>query len=149
MIFQLASLCMVTFQLANFQFDLNAIAQASALRIVDCLLEGTLIADLCRRRRQDATFAEFERQVRNMVLYLDGDCGLARVVAGRLVARKRERCDADSEPAGDHSARFLGSLCVRSVGSDRRHGFLLGVGRGLWHLHVLRKSCVPVDPAMP
>jgi beta-lactamase regulating signal transducer with metallopeptidase domain len=25
--------------------------------------------------------------------------------------------------------------------------FLLGVGRGLWHLHALRKSCVPVDLA--
>jgi beta-lactamase regulating signal transducer with metallopeptidase domain len=25
--------------------------------------------------------------------------------------------------------------------------FLAGVGRGLWHLHVLRKTCVPVNPA--
>src|ERR1019366_44497 len=25
---------------------------------------------------------------------------------------------------------------------------LLGVGRGLWHLHILRKSCIPVDTAL-
>ena len=34
------------------------------------------------------------------------------------------------------------------VGRDRRLVLLAESARGLWHLHVLRRSCVPVDPAL-
>ena len=152
MIFQLASLCMVTFQLANFQFDLNAIAQASTLHIVDCLLEGTLIAVFAAAvlratalRSSGARFAIWFSALVSIAA-LPFLAGVSRAASFPAAAR----------PGAFLSARTLApalslpiswALYAFAAWAAIAAWFLLGVGRGLWHLHALRKSCVPVDPA--
>jgi beta-lactamase regulating signal transducer with metallopeptidase domain len=130
-------------------FELNAIAQASTLRIVaytiiDCLLEGTFIAlfagailRMSPRQNSAARFAVwFSALVAIAVLPLCGAAWLAR--------------------AGNTSAEAVSHPTISVPGSWATYLFaawaaiaawqLLGVGRSLRHLYVLRKSCVAVDP---
>ncbi len=123
---------------------LNAIAQASAVQIVDCLVEGTLIAifaglvlGVARRQNSSARFAVwFSALMAIAILPLFGSAWWSRM--GSISAN-----DAGSviRVPGSWALYALGAWAVIAVWS------LIGVGRSLGHLYVLRKSCLRVDPA--
>lgn len=131
-------------------FELNAIAQASTLRIfgytiVDCLVEGTLVAlfagailRVSPRQQSGARFAVwFSALVAIAALPLFGASWWSR--AGNISA------EAVSHPPisvpGSWASYFFAAWAAIAVWQ------LMGVGRSLWHLYVLRRSCVAVDPA--
>jgi len=131
-------------------FELNAIAHASTLRIVDyqivdCLLEGTLVAlfaggilRLSSRQNSGARFAVwFSALVAIAVLPLFGAAWWPNAgnISGETVARP-----AISMPSSWAIYLFAGWTVIAAW-------HLLGVGRSLWHLYTLRKSGVAVDPA--
>ena len=122
----------------------TAIAQTSTAQMVDCLVEGTLIAvfagavlSLTRRQNSGTRFAVWFS-------------ALIAIAALPFVS-------ALAWPHAGISAGVAGTAAVTLPSSWALYaaaawaaiaGWLLaGVGRGLWHLHVLRKSCVPVDAA--
>ncbi|HEY4762356.1 MAG TPA: M56 family metallopeptidase [Candidatus Sulfotelmatobacter sp.] len=124
-------------------FNLHAIAQISALQIVDCLVQGTLIAiffalmlGMARRQNADTRFAVwFSALMAIATLPLFGSWG-------RHVGI----------PAGSASPSTIilpGSWALYLFGTWAviAAGLLMGIVRGLWHLHVLRKSSVPLRPA--
>ena len=124
-------------------FELNSIAQVSAAGIADCLLEGTLIAlfaslMLRAARRQDSG-------TRFALLF-----AALMVIA---VAPFAGRAWAGASGAASHSSfsrawlTLPGSWAVYALGlwSVIAAWGLARVGLGLWHVHVLRRSCVPVD----
>jgi beta-lactamase regulating signal transducer with metallopeptidase domain len=132
---------------AAFHFNavaLNAIAQASALQIVDTLVEGTLIAifaglvlSVARRQTSGARFAVwFSALMAIAALPLFG---------GSLWSHM------SSHPANSSGSVITlpGSWALYAVWAWAAIAALslLGVVRGLLHLHVLRKSCRPVDLA--
>jgi len=130
------------FTLSAF-FDWNAIAQASTLQIVDCLVEGTLIAifaglvlGVARRQNSGTRFAVWFSALISIAILplLDGSwwSHAAGVPAGTV-----------GQPAitlpGTWAVYLLGVWAVIA-------GWLLiGVARGMWHLHILRKRCLAVE----
>ncbi len=126
-------------------FDLNAIAQASAVQIVDCLAGGTLIAifagsllGVARRQNSGTRFAVwFSALMAIAALPLFGSSWWSHAASNPAAV--------GSQPGimlpASWALYLFGAWAAAAIWS------LLGVGRGLWHLHVLRKSCVPVDPA--
>ncbi len=126
-------------------FSLHAIAQLSTLRIVDCLVEGTLITFFAglvlraaRLRNSSARFAVwFSALLALAALPL---LGAAAWSHARIPTQSLNR-SAITLPG--YWAIYLFGAWAAIAASQ-----LAGVGRGLWHLHVLRKSCVPVDPAV-
>jgi beta-lactamase regulating signal transducer with metallopeptidase domain len=132
---------------AAFHFSsvaLNAIAQTSALQIVDCLVEGTLIAifaglvlGVARRQNSGTRFAVwFSALLAIATLPLFG---------GSLWSHMR---GVPANTAGS-VITLPGSWALYAVGAWAAIAAwcLLGVVRSLWHLHVLRQSCRPVDLA--
>jgi beta-lactamase regulating signal transducer with metallopeptidase domain len=123
--------------------DWNAIAQASALQIVDCLVEGTLIAifaglvlGAARRQNSGTRFAVwFSALVAIATVPLLGGWPHGAGVPAETVGRP-----AITLPVS--WALYLFGAWAVAAG-----WFLIGVARGLWHLHVLRQGCVPVDAA--
>jgi len=127
-------------------FEPGAIAQMSALRIVDCLLEGTLIAifagTVVRMPRLQNSSAKF-------AIWFSALMAIAALPAlsgaswwqGSGIATQTLSRPAITLP-GSCALYVFGAWAAIAA------WFLLGVGRGLWHLRVLRRSCVPVDPAM-
>lgn len=122
---------------------LNAIAQTSAVQIVDCLVEGTLIAifaglvlGVARRQNSGTRFAVwFSTLMAIAALPLFGGSLWSQV--------------------GSISAKDVGSVIIvpgswalYAVGTWAAIASwsLLGVARSLWHLHIIRRSCLPVDP---
>jgi beta-lactamase regulating signal transducer with metallopeptidase domain len=126
-------------------FNLNAIAQTSAVQIVDCLVEGTLIAifaglmlGLARRQNSRTRFAVwFSALIAIAASPLLGGAWWPRAASISAATVSRP---AVTLP-GSWALYLLGAWAAIAA------WFLAGVGRGLWHLHVLRKSCVPVAPA--
>lgn len=124
--------------------NLNAIAQASAVQIVDCLVAGTLIAMftglvLSLLRRQSA--------VTRFAVWFSALMAIAAVpfLGGSLWSH----LSAGSPNAGGPSAVTLpGSWALYLFGAwvALASWHLAGVGRGLWHLFTVRESCVAVDP---
>ena len=124
---------------------LNGIAQASAVQIVDCLVAGTLIAmfgglvlSLLRRHSAVTRFAVWFS-------------ALMAIAAVPLFAGSLWSHVSVSPSAGGSSAVTLpGSwalyLFAAWVAVASWH--VAGVGRGLWHLYTVRKSCVAVDLTM-
>jgi beta-lactamase regulating signal transducer with metallopeptidase domain len=122
-------------------FQLNAVAEISALRIVECLVEGTLVTifaglvlRVARRQTSSAKFAVwFSALMAIAALPLLGGSSWshANAPSGSL------------SPAITVPASW--ALYLFSAWAVVAAWFLTGVGRGLWHLHILRKSCVPVD----
>ena len=125
-------------------FSLHAIAQTSALQIADCLVQGTLIAiffalmlGVARRQNSGTRFAVwFSALMAIATLPLFGGSW------GRHVGI----------PAGSASPSTItlpGSWALYLFGTWAviAAGLLIGIVRGLWHLHVLRKSSVPLRPA--
>ncbi len=120
-------------------FDLHALARVSTLRIMDCLVEGTVLAMfaalMLRLARRESSASRF-------ALWL-----------GALIA-------IASLPlidgwTGQHTSLPAGSAGVFMLpGSLAAYGFaawvliasfgLLNVARSFWHLHVLRESCEEV-----
>jgi beta-lactamase regulating signal transducer with metallopeptidase domain len=134
----------VTNLITMHAIDLNAIAQTSAVQIVDCLVEGTLIAifaalvlTIVRRQNSRTRFA----------VWFSALMAIAALpfLSGGLWAH-----------ATGSSAVAAGQPAITLPGSWALYLFVawallaacqfVGVGRGLWHLFVLRKSCVAVDP---
>ncbi len=130
------------FNLSAINF--NAIAQTSAIQIVDCLVEGTLIAifaglvlGVARRQNSGTRFAVwFSALMAIATLPLFGASWWSH---------------AGSSPAETvvPAITVPGSWALYAAGvwAAIAAWSLLGVGRSLWYLHVLRKSCLPVDAA--
>src|ERR1700687_600139 len=124
--------------------DLNAIAPTSAVQIVDCLVEGTLIAifaglilGVIRRKNSGAGFAVWFS-------------ALMAIAALPLLGGSLWSHASKISAEGAASAITVpGSWALYAFGAWAAIAawFLLGVGRGLWHLHVLRRNCLPVDLA--
>lgn len=124
---------------------LNAIAQSSAVQIVDCLVEGTLIAvfagamlSLARRQNSGTRFAVWFSALTAIAAlpFLGAShSGLAASVAATPTATPTLTLPSSW-------ALYAAAAWAAIAG-----WFLSGVARGLWHLHVLRKSCVPVETA--
>lgn len=126
-------------------FAMQYIAQISAARIVDCLLEGTVIAFsaglVLRTSKRQSSGTRFAVWFSTLMA----------IAALPLV----------STAAWRHEAGARTAAAIRPVvtlpGSWALYLFaawgilatwcLLRVGVGLWHLRSLRKSCVPVDPS--
>src|SRR3984957_11006695 len=123
-------------------FDWNAIAQASALQVVDCLVEGTLIAIfaglvLGAGGRQNAG-------TRFAVWFLALVAIATLPLVGGLWSSHGTGVSAETaHPAialpSSWAHYLFGAWAVVAV------WLLIGVARGLRHLHVLRNSCIPVD----
>ena len=126
-------------------FELHAIAQTSTVRIVDCLLEGTMVAvfaglvlRLSPGKSAGARFALwFSALMAIAALPVLG--GLAWSSGAGLPAAEMGKT-AITLPSS-LALYFFGAWAAIAAWS------LLRVGMGLWHMHTLRKSCVPVDPA--
>ncbi len=124
--------------------ELHAIAQYSALRMVDSLAEGTVIAlfaalllRLARRQNAGTRFA----------IWFSALIAIAMlpVMSGTLSSRFGLSAAHMSRPAitlPDSWSVYLFAAWAVIAG-----WFLLGVVRALWHLYVLRKSSTPVDPS--
>ncbi|HEY6372569.1 MAG TPA: M56 family metallopeptidase [Candidatus Sulfotelmatobacter sp.] len=126
-------------------FDLNPIAQTSAVQIVNCLVEGTLIAifaglmlSVTRRRNAVTRFAVWFCALMAIAIlpFFANSLG-THVVSNRLALAERP---AITLP-GTWALYLLGAWAAIAA------WHLIGVGRGLWHLHTLRKSCAAIDPA--
>ena len=133
------------FNLASTAFNLNAIAQTSAVQIVNCLVEGTLIAifaglglRVVRQQNAGTRFAVwFAVLVAIAALpFFDGAWGLHAV---------RAASESATRPPITLPAEW--AVYLFSAWAVIAGWLLLRVGAGLWHLNVLRKSCVPVDMA--
>jgi Zn-dependent protease with chaperone function len=125
-------------------FHLDAIAQMSAARIVDCLVEGTLVAGFAglvmrvtRRQNSGARFAVWFTALMAMAtLPLFGGTGWADGASSPLatVARRPEV----TLPGSWALWLFWAWAVSAGVG-------LVRVGMSLWHLGGLRRSCVEID----
>ena len=123
---------------------LNAIAQTSAVQIVNCLVEGTLIAifagvmlGVIRQKNSGTRFAVwFSALMATAALPLFGGAWWSH--PSKISAESAG--SAITVPASWALYAFGAWAAIAAW-------FLLGVGRGLWHLHELRKSCLPVDLA--
>jgi hypothetical protein len=123
---------------------LNAIAQASAVQIVNCLVEGTLIAifaglmlGVIRRNNSGTRFAVWFSAL------------LAIAALPLLGGSWWSHAPNISGDSAGSAITVPGSWALYAFGAWAAIAawFLLGVGRGLWHLHVLRRSCLPVNLA--
>jgi len=123
--------------------NINAIAQTSAVQIVDCLVEGMLIAifaglvlRVARRQSSGTRFAIwFSTLMAIATLPFFGSSVWSHAVSTRN--------------ATDPAITLPGSWAIYLSGAWAAIAawLLIGIGRGVWHLHVLRKSCLPVDLA--
>ncbi len=123
--------------------ELNAIAQHSALRAIDSLAAGIVISAfaflflrLSRRQDAGARFAVwFSALLAIAVLPLTVGLWPQSNVSAAVSLRP-----AFTFP--ESWAVYLFGIWAMGAGWS-----LLGVGKALWHLHEVRKSCVEVDPA--
>jgi beta-lactamase regulating signal transducer with metallopeptidase domain len=126
-------------------FNLNAIAQASTVQIVDCLVEGTLVAiftgsvlSVIRRQNSVTRFAVwFSALMAIAILPLFAGSFGSHVAPSPFAAAAR--------PAVTLPGTWALYLFGAWIAVAAWH--LAGVGRGLWHLYTLRKSCTAIDPA--
>ena len=123
--------------------NLKALAQTSASRIADCLIEGALMAmfagavmRLARRQSASARFAVWFSALLSIAATPFLGAGLWR------------HSQVNVRPAAAHAFITLPeswAFYLFGAWGLIAGWFLLGVARGLWRLHTLRKSCVPVD----
>jgi beta-lactamase regulating signal transducer with metallopeptidase domain len=125
--------------------DWNAVAQISAARMVDCLIEGTLIAffaglvlKVARRRNSGTRFAVWFSTLMAIAALpvLSGArwAHVANVPTGAVIHRP-----AIILPGSWALYLFAGWAVIAAWA-------LLRVGAGLVHLHAVRESCVVIDP---
>ena len=122
--------------------ELQTIAQYSALRIVDSITEGTLVAAfaaivyrLARRQSAGTRFA----------IWFSALIAIAGLpLLGGLSIQSRV-------PNAIHRAAITipntWALYVFSAWAVIAGYFLVGVARAVWHLHSLRKRCTPLAPS--
>src|ERR1700733_343798 len=124
-------------------FNLTAIAETAAVQILDCLVQGTLLAvfagllsGAARKQSSGTRFAVWFS-------------ALMAIAALPLVGGSwwSHGSSVSTETIGRSAIILPGSWALYALGAWAALAvwFLLGVGRGMWHLHVLRKSCEPVD----
>jgi beta-lactamase regulating signal transducer with metallopeptidase domain len=126
-------------------FNLNAIAQASTVQIVNCLVEGSLVAiftgsvlGLMRRQSSVTRFAVwFAALMAIAVLPFFANSLGTHVAPSPLAIAARPTLTLP----GTWALYLFGAWVAIAT------WHLIGVGRGLWHLYQLRKSCVAIDPA--
>ncbi|MBZ5704659.1 MAG: M56 family metallopeptidase [Acidobacteriia bacterium] len=124
--------------------NLNAIAQISAERLVDCLVEGVIITAcvglllrVIRRQNSGTRFAVwFSVLLAIPLLAVSG--GIWASVAGIVPATAGAVRPAITVPAS--WALYLVGAWALLAGVG-----LVRVGAGLWHLYRLRKSCVAIE----
>jgi len=129
---------------ASFYLDLHAMAQMSAARMVDCLVEGTLIAlfaglvsHMARRQNSGVRFAVwFSALMAMAALPLFGGAGVAHGAASPLATLAH--WPQITLPSSWAVYLFWAWVATAGVGVAR-------VCVGLWRLSVLRRSCAPVD----
>jgi beta-lactamase regulating signal transducer with metallopeptidase domain len=125
--------------------ELDAIAQAAAVRMVESLVEGGLILIFAglvltvRRLNSGAKFAVWF-------------CALIAIAALPLLGRGlwSDGVSASVQATSRSVITLPVSWALYMVGAWAvlAFWFLVGVGRGLWHLRMLRKSCAPVDASL-
>ncbi len=126
-------------------FDFSALSQISALRIVDCLLEGTLVATFAglmlrviRRQSSAARFAVwFSALMAIAALPLFGGEWWPRGAGALAAISPRPQIIVPSSWA---LYLFAAWAAMAMFGLAR-------VGVGLLHLRRLRRTCVSIDPA--
>jgi beta-lactamase regulating signal transducer with metallopeptidase domain len=139
---------LTTFPPATLQ--LSAVAQASTLRIVDCLLEGTFIAIFAGVILRAARLRDSRARFAVWFFALISIAALPLLAGISLPAAPWTRVAEVSGQASSRSPITLPislALYVFAAWAAIAGWFLLGVGRSLWHLYVLRRSCIPVDTA--
>jgi beta-lactamase regulating signal transducer with metallopeptidase domain len=123
-------------------FPLEPVAEMSAVRIVDCLFAGTLIALF------GAFVSRLSRRQSSATRFVVWFCALMAVAAAPLTGGLFSSC-AGSPGSGiggtlitlpDKWAVYLSGVWAVVAGC-----FLARIGVGLWRLRTLRKSFVPVD----
>jgi len=124
--------------------DVHAVAQYSSLRILDSLIEGSLIgifaAVLLRGARRQSAGTRFAIWFSALVAI-----ALLPCLGASLSSRMGIPGSLAGHPAitvPDSWALYLFVAWAALAG-----WFLVGIGKAVWHLHVLRKNCVPVDCA--
>jgi beta-lactamase regulating signal transducer with metallopeptidase domain len=132
---------------------LHAIAQTSAIQvvaiqIVNCLVEGTLIA-LCASAILRA--ARLQNSSTKFAVWFSALMGVAALPVLIGISGASWTHSANSAQAAGRAAITLSgfwALCIFAAWAAFAAWSLLGIARGLWHLRILRSSCVPVDPSM-
>jgi bla regulator protein blaR1 len=121
---------------------LHAIAQFSTLRILDSLVEGSVIAGLgaliLRMTPRQNAAARFAVWFSTLLAI----AGLPLMVAWTPHRIVSETLTRPAVTMPQSWALYLFGIWALITGY-----FLLGVARAAWHLHVLCKSCTPIDPA--
>src|SRR5271169_3815395 len=124
-------------------FNLNAIAQTSSLQIVDCLVEGTLIAvfaglmsRMARRQNSGTRFARWFAALMAIAVV---------PFLGHALWPQAGGISASTLSPPPITLPVFWALYLFAAWAAIAGWSLLGVGRSLWHLHVLRNSCAPVD----
>ncbi len=127
---------------------LNAIAQTSALQIVNCLVEGTVIA-ICAGAVLRA--ARLRNSSSKFAVWFSALMGIAALPALIGISGASLAHGTSSAHAASHAAITLSgswALFIFVAWAAVATWSLIGVARSLWHLRVLRRSCVPVDPTI-
>jgi beta-lactamase regulating signal transducer with metallopeptidase domain len=129
-------------------FVVNTIAQTSALQIVNCLVEGTLIAVFAgtvlrigRLKNSSTKFAVWFSALMGIAA-LPSLIGVSAVSWAHGTSLGQPPSHAAITLPGSWARYIFAAWAAIATWS------LLGVARSLWHLRVLRSSCVPVDPAI-
>jgi Zn-dependent protease with chaperone function len=136
---------------------LHAIAQTSAIQIVavqivNCLVEGTLIAILAGAVLKVARLQNSSVKFAVWFSALIGIAALPAVIgisSGSWAHRSWAHSTTAAQAASRAAITLPGSwaLYIFVAWAAIAAWSLLGVARSLWHLRVLRRGCVPVDPA--
>jgi beta-lactamase regulating signal transducer with metallopeptidase domain len=126
---------------------LNTIAQTSAIQIVNCLVAGTLIAifagTVLRASRLKNSSTKF-------AVWFSALMGIAALPVLTGISGASWAHGTGSVQTASHAAITLPgfwALGIFVAWAAIAAWFLFGLVRGLWHLRVLRRSCVLVDPA--
>lgn len=124
--------------------DVHAVAQYSSLRILESLIEGSLIgifaAVLLRGARRQSAGTRFAIWFSALVAIALLPC-LGASLSSRIGVSGSVGSHAAITVPDSWAFYFFGAWAVLAG------WFLLGIGKAIWHLHVLRKNCVPVDCA--
>jgi beta-lactamase regulating signal transducer with metallopeptidase domain len=127
-------------------FTMQDIAQISAARIVDCLLEGTLIAVfaglMLRTSRRPSSGTRF-------AVWFSTLMAIAALPMLGLVVLRNSASSGLAQNAIRPILTLPGSWAfyLFAVWGIIATWCLLRVGVGLWHLRSLRGTCVPLDPS--
>jgi Zn-dependent protease with chaperone function len=126
--------------------ELHAIAQSSAIQIADCLVEGTLIALFA------GLVLRFSPRKSSAVRFALWFSALMAIAALPLLSNVRW-LHGLSVPAQrivppEITLPSSWALYVFGAWAGITTWSVLRVGVGLWHMHALRKSCVPIDSAV-